>query len=328
MYKHYLSKIMNSIVSYIFLYLLSFIGLWIGSGFVVESISVLAKSWKLPIFTVSFFLLGLLTSLPEIAIGTSAVIEQDNSIYVGNLLGAIIVLFMCVIPLLGLVSNGVTIPKFLDKKRFAFILLTVIYPFFATLDKKITIWEGVFSVLMYIALFTLFSFQHRSLLERIKDKLMFKKKKSKYLLIKIIIGVTILFLSGKSIVDSTVFFADYLQISPFFISLVIVAIGTNIPEIAIVFRSLKSKKTDIAFADYLGSASANSLLFGIFSIASGKTVELPNHFLHRFLFLGIGLLVFFFFAKSNKKLSWLECLLLFIAYLLFIGYELTTVVLS
>lgn len=319
---------MDSVIFYILIYTFSFLGLWIGSGMVVDAVSILARSSKLPVFTVSFFLLGILTSLPEISIGISALVEEDYSIYVGNLLGAIIVIFMCVIPLLGLVHKGVQIPSFLDRKKLVFILLTVLYPFFATLDKKITVGEGVFSLLMYFGLFTLFSFQKVSILSRFFSKITFKNRKQNFVLTKILIGMIILFAAGQSIVDSTMYFAKYLDISPFFISLVIVALGTNIPEIAIIFRSLAAKKTEIALADYLGSASANSLLFGLFAVVSGKTVELPNHFLHRFLFLGIGLLIFFIFARSNKKLSWQECLLLFVAYIIFISYELISVALS
>jgi cation:H+ antiporter len=141
------------------LYLVSFVLVWIGAGAVVSAVSELAKSWKLPVFIVSFFILGILTSLPEISISTIAILNADPVIMAGNLLGGVIVMFLGVIPLLAIAGNGVKMPSKLDKKQLIITLLVVVAPAFLTADQKLERWEALFLILLYLSLFVFFSYR-------------------------------------------------------------------------------------------------------------------------------------------------------------------------
>lgn len=310
----------NNLLLQTIIYIVCFFLVWIGAGLVVSPISDLSKSWRLPRFIISFFLLGILTSLPEITISTIAILNNDPVIVAGNLLGGVIVMFLGVIPLLGLVGNGVKMPTQLNKKQLIITLLVVVAPAFLTADQKIGQYEAIFLILLYLSLFVMFSFK-QSFFEKIKTGIISRKKNSMGHLFKIVLGVSILIGASNQIVNSTLFFADMFKISPFFVSLIVVALGTNIPEISIVFRSVLSGKKDIALADYLGSASANTLLLGIFTLMHGETIQLPNHFFQRFSFLAVGLILFFFFARSRNTLSRKESAILLSLYLGFIMFE-------
>jgi len=298
-----------------------FFFVWIGSGLVVGPIAALAKNWKLPAFTVSFFLLGLLTSLPEAVIGTVAVIEGDPAIYAGNLLGGVIVLFLLIIPLLGLVGTGVKMPRELGKARLLFTLVTVLAPAVLLSDRVLSMLEASFLIILYVALFLSFSFRE-SLLEKVQEAMVRRKKKTGLMVLKVLVGVVILVVASEQIVSSTMYFSELLQLSPFFVSLIIVSLGTNIPEISIVFRSILTKKQDVALADYLGSASANTLLMGVFTLVSGQALVVPNNVLPRFLVLLLGLALFFVFARSRNTISRKESFVLILLYVGFIVYEL------
>lgn len=302
------------------IYFLCFILVWIGAGLVVSTISELAKTWKLPAFIISFFLLGILTSLPEITISTIAIIDNDPVILAGNLLGGVIVMFLGIIPLLGIVGNGVRMPGQLNKYHLFMTLLIVAAPAFLTADQKLEKWEALLLIFLYLSLFIMFSFK-QSMFEKVKTGLSKRKNNSLVFLLKIAMGIALLIGASNQIVNSTIYFADYFKISPFFISLIVVALGTNIPEISIIFRSVLHKKKDIALADYLGSASANTLLLGVFTLLYGKTIELPNHFFQRFSFLFLGLVLFFFFARTKNTLSRKESFLLLTLYVGFILFE-------
>lgn len=310
----------NNLLLQTIIYIVCFFLVWIGAGLVVSPISDLSKSWRLPRFIISFFLLGILTSLPEITISTIAILNNDPVIVAGNLLGGVIVMFLGVIPLLGLVGNGVKMPTQLNKKQLIITLLVVVAPAFLTADQKIGQYEAIFLILLYLSLFVMFSFK-QSFFEKIKTGIISRKKNSMGHLFKIVLGVSILIGASNQIVNSTLMFADMFKISPFFVSLIVVALGTNIPEISIVFRSVLSGKKDIALADYLGSASANTLLLGIFTLMHGETIQLPNHFFQRFSFLAVGLILFFFFARSRNTLSRKESAILLSLYLGFIMFE-------
>lgn len=306
---------------HLFVYFIAFVGVWIGADQVVTEISRLAKSWKLPAFMVSFFLLGILTSLPEIAIGTSAIINDTPIIYAGNLLGGVTVMFLLIIPLLGIVGNGVKIPDHLGRKQLFLILVVTVAPSLLSADRKISFWEGVLMLLIYGLLFVVMAIK-MSVLERVTLSVTSKVVHSGRILFKVLIGVAILWISSNLIVNSTIYFADLLKLSPFFVSLIVVSLGTNIPEISIILRSVKRKKQNVALADYLGSASANTLLFGVFTLIYARPISLPNNFLQRFVFLAIGLVLFYVFARSKRTISRKESIALLILYCVFVIIEL------
>lgn len=306
------------------LYILCFVFVWVGAGLIVSTISNVSKFWKIPTFIVSFFLLGILTSLPEISVSTVAILNDDPVIIVGNLLGGIIVLFLGIIPLLGIFGNGVKVPSHLDKKRLFLILLVVLFPSLVTMDNQIDMKDSLLLIAVYLSLFVSF-FVRKTVPEKIKSPSKAKGKVRIAILLKIVVGVVLLVLASNQIVSTTIYFATLFNVSSFFVSLIVVAFGTNIPEISIIFRSVLARKKEVAFADYLGSASANTLLLGFFTLIHGKTISIPNHFMHRFSFLIIGLILFFIFARSKNFLSRKESFFLLILYAAFIVFELLLV---
>lgn len=310
----------ESLLLQVVIYMLCFVAVWFGAGLVVGSVTELAKTWKLPTFLVSFFLLGLLTSLPEATIGAISVLSGDAEIMVGNLLGGVIVVFLLIIPLLAIFGNGVKMPTEIGKAQLIHLLVVVVAPAFLIADQRLNRWEGTFLVILYLSM--IFSFSSKqSFFEKFRQTFAVKKKKFMGQLMKIIIGICILVGSGYLIVDLTVHFAGILEISPFFVGLVVVALGTNIPELSIVFKSILSRKKEVAFGDYLGSASVNTLLLGVFSLLYGNTIQLPNHFLQRFSFLVVGSILLYFFIRTKSMLSRKEGAALLLLYAGFILAE-------
>jgi cation:H+ antiporter len=291
---------------------------------IVHSLHKVAHNLKLPAFTLSFFLLGLLTSLPEITIGITAIAVGDPTIYVGNLIGGIVVLFLLIIPLMGLTNNGVSVPKQLDGFLIILILLVSFLPTFFVRDNQVTILESVISICAYGSLGVYFT-KKQAVLERLKNNLKIKRKINTFDIVKIIGGILILLVGSNQIVRSTQYFAEVLEMSPFFVSLVIVSFGSNIPEFTLIFRSMVHKSSDIVLADYLGSASANTLLFGLLGLMYGKTVQIPTLYVHRLLFLIIGLLTLYLFLRSKNHISRWECLVLLLIYIAFIIVELLVI---
>jgi Ca2+/Na+ antiporter len=81
------------------------------------------------------------------------------------------------------------------------------------------------------------------------------------------------------------------------------------------------KKKEIAFGDYLGSASANTLFFGIFALMSGGEIVIKDRFEVVVMFMLLALGSFYFFIRSNKELSRKEGLMLMILYGVFCVWE-------
>ncbi len=305
----------------ILIYLLGFGGLWFGSGLIVSSVGKLSHRIKISPFLLSFVVLGLLTSIPEIAVGILSVNESTPQVYVGNLLGGIPVLFLFVIPVLAIAGHGIKPNYKLGKESILLSIIVSIAPFFAVIDGKVTNNEAIFLIGFYI--FAVFILNAKNKVVTKKFDLSKIKKYSILDFIEIIVGAIIVFVSSNIIVNKTLFFADFFHINPFYISIIILSFGTNLPEISLAVRSILTGNKDIAFGDYLGSASANTLLFGIFTLLSkGQTIFVGN-FIVMTIIVIIGLIMLYKFARSKDQISSKEGIILILIYIAFAVFELS-----
>ncbi len=310
----------NPLVIHLLLYLISFVGVWIGSGFVIRSIEALSRSIKVSSFAVSFLVLGFFTSISELSVGVNSILENDPEIYVGNLIGASVVLFLLVIPLLAIFGSSIHVAPEFRGFNLAASLLVVAVPAVAVMDGDVNATDGMISLVLFV--FLLVSVQMRKgLIERIDNLKKGFAIKVKNELLKIVFGVVVVFVSSRFIVQETLYFASSLSVSPFLISLLMVSIGTNVPELSLVARSIFVRNHQVAFGDYVGSACFNTFLFGLLTKIYGQKFYLTNSYVVSLLFLIVGLIAFYFFAKSKNTISRFEGLILLLLYFLFLATE-------
>lgn len=302
------------------LYIISFILIWFGAGLIVNSVDKYARKLHISSFAVSFFILGFLTSTPEIAVGLNSIIEKDPEIYVGNLIGGVIVIFLFIIPALAIFGKGITLSHQLNNKNLLLSLIVCVAPALLISDRRVTVFEGILLIFLYLVLFYMIE-KKKGIIENIEDKFLKTDRDDLKYLAKIIIGVIIVFLTSRFIVDETIYFSKILQISPFFISLIMLSLGTNLPELSVGIRSLSSGKKEIAFGDYIGSAAANTAIFGVLTVINKSDVIILDHFFQRFIFIAAGLGLFYFFSRSKNNISRVEGFILFSVYILFLFVE-------
>lgn len=305
----------------IILYVLSFIVLWYASDLIISSVDKMSKSIKMSRFALSFFILGMLTSMPEIGVGITSIIENDPQIFVGNLLGGVVVIFLFIIPILAIFGNGINLTNRMDPGALFMSLIICVAPSFLVADRRVGIFEAILMILLYLITFYIVQ-RKQNLVESFESAVKKNGKHNLVSFLRILIGLVLIFFVSDFIVERTMEFSEVLKISPFVISVVVLSIGTNLPELFIAVRSLKSNNKDIAFGDYIGSATANTLIFGVMVMINGGAIIIPNHFIQRFIFIFIGLILFYFFARSKNRLSRKEAVILLLLYLCFIGVEL------
>jgi len=304
----------------IFLYLISFVAVWIGAGLIVVSVEDLSHKLNISSFATSFFVLGILTSIPEAMVGVNALVDNDPAIFVGNLIGASLVLFVLVIPILAILGNGIILSHQLNSKKLLLSLLVIIAPVFLIIDNKVSYWEGVFLILLYFILFYSIE-KKKGLLEKIRDRIVDGKTHILVDSIKILIGVLIVFVASRIIVDKTIVFSEIIDMSPYLISLLVLSVGTNLPELSLAIRAVSLGKKEIALGDYVGSAAADTLMFGILTIFHKGPILLSDHFVRTLAFMFIGLASFYLFSRSKNDISRKEGLILLLIYILFIFVE-------
>lgn len=293
--------------------------IWFGAGLIIKSVDRIAKQLRLSSFAISFFVLGLLTSAPETAISINAVINRTPEVFVGTLLGGTVVIFLLIIPILAILGNGIKLNHDLNKNHLLGLLAVIAGPSLVVIDHRVTTFEGLLLILAYL---TSFYFIHKKQGALHQQSAALSVKIYSFIdLAKVGLGIGLVYVSSQFIVSQTFMFAKALDISVYYLSLIILSLGTNLPELSLAIRSIVSGKKEIAFGDYLGSAAANTLLFGVFTIANNGEVFAFNSFFVTFLFIISGLTMFYFFAQSKKDISKKEGLVLLLAYLVFVIYE-------
>lgn len=304
-------------------YILSFLGIWFGSRLVISSIEKFSRRLRLSTFSVSFLLLGLFTSLGEISVGINSVLDNDPEIFVGNLIGASIVLFLLATPLLAMGGRGIKISEEFQKINLIVSLTVVAIPVLLTLDGSVTKRDGVVGVLAFITSVILIE-SKKGFLSSPTSFTQSRPLKKISELLKVAVGAIIIYFCSKMIVEQTMYFSQVLKLSPFFISLLMISVGTNLPELSLVIQSVINKKDRVAFGDFIGSAVYNTLIFGVLAIWYGKPIYLTNSYMISLLTLVSGLILFYHFAKSKNTLSRKEGFILFSLYILFVILEIVS----
>lgn len=304
------------------IFIASFFILWIGSGLIVKNVSKFSHLLKISSFSISFFLLGFLTSIPELTVGINAIIDQKPEIFVGNLIGGIIIIFSLIFPLLAIISGKIKLVHDLENKNLILVLLYLLLPLAFLSDQIINLIEAIFLIIYYLIIFYLLE-RKQTFLEKITAEFTNHQRLFIKDILKIIFGLVLVIFSSHFIVENTLYFSSLLKISPFFVALIIISIGTNLPELSLVIRSIKEKKQTIAFGDYLGSAAANVFLLGLLTVVNENQILLPNHFYQYSIFIFLSLTLFYFFTKSEKILTAKEGLILLFIYFFYLIFELT-----
>lgn len=296
--------------------------IWFFAGILVESAGNVARRFHQSGFTVAFFLLGFLTSISEFSVMVNASLEGNPQVSAGNLIGASFVLILCVVPVLAIVGNGVTIRNTLSTQNLALALVVVALPALLVLDGDLNRQEGLLCLLLYVTL--LYQIRKQvsgkapQLVKAVETELIEKKHAGWWDLAKIIVGAGAIFGAGHLLVQEAVFFSGALGVPSSIIGLLLLSIGTNVPELVIAIRSILKKRKDIAFGDYLGSTVANTVLFSFLPLVNGRFTLEAKEFQATALLTIAGFIGFFLAAKSKSNISRHEGYVLVSVYALFV----------
>lgn len=316
-----------SLVNHLAIFFLSLSVLWFFSGTLLDSVGRLAARFCRSGFGTAFFILGFLTSISEISVAINAGIAGTPEVSAGNLVGASFVILLFIVPFLAVAGNGMSIKGLVSKETLAFTLLVILFPIFLLADGRVTMLEGGFALLAYLALAYSMQNKPEGNISNVCIPERLGNSKEFYIdVVKILVGATAVFIASHFLVVESIAVATYLSIPASLLGLLLLSIGTNIPEMVIAIRAVLARKKDIAFGDYLGSAAANVAIFGgLAMFTGGFAVEQSEFSVTALLALG-GFALFYFFARSHAKLTRREGTVLLFFYGAFVLIQLVNII--
>ena len=100
-------------------------------------------------FFASFFILGLFTSITEIMVGLNAYLNNTPEIFLGNLIGSSVVIYLLVIPLLAILGRNIYLNHSVSLHNIILSGVVVGLPAFFTLDDSFSNLDAAICILVY-----------------------------------------------------------------------------------------------------------------------------------------------------------------------------------
>lgn len=140
--------------------------------------------------------------------------------------------------------------------------------------------------------------------------------------ISIILGLILLSFGGDFLVRGSIGLARKLNVSPMIIGIVIIGLGTSLPEIFVATNAVVNKSSDIAFGSVVGSNIANILLVFSFALIVSKNNLLKVVSKGDMLFmLAVTLALLFFLISGSIKKPFSLIMVLWLPLYFYLSYR-------
>ncbi len=283
----------------------------------VTATTHIAHHLRISPYTVSFFLVALGTSLPEMVVGIASAVENKPTLAFANVIGSNIALATLITGLPILIYKEVTTKTINKRKDLQFSFLFAFLPVILALDKTIGRADGIILLISYVV-YSYLSIRKSTSIEALVERLDTAKAIKQYLLFATALGGLILFSDG--IVKSAIELSTILKVNLGFIGLSITALGTSLPELTYALRAVKENRSDEATGDIVGSIIANAtIVLALTCVITPITVNSKDAI--SLIFLTLAIAMFLIFAHTRNKLSKKEALALVTTYFVFLIVE-------
>jgi cation:H+ antiporter len=135
------------------------------------------------------------------------------------------------------------------------------------------------------------------------------------------IGLLLVFISSYVIMEIADIFLGIFTLPPFLVGLLIFSIGTNLPEITVMIRSLKVKSGDISFGHLVGSSVSNILVLGLLTFITTISFSVSWRYYILMIFMTLVLSAIALFYVTKRRFDRWEGIVLLFLYVAFVIYE-------
>jgi cation:H+ antiporter len=276
-------------------------GLWLGTELTVGGALAIARRHHLSEFFVGLVILSIGSDLPELAVALSAGIKgltghDASGVVVGTSIGSVVAQIGFVLGLAGLI-HLLTLPRAFVLKHGTVLLGATILLFVVAFDGSVSRAEGLILVAVYV-IYVVVLMNGENVPDEEPGHLAGGDWKSWMLLMS---GLVIVSISSEATVRSVVNIAHSFKISEALISVLIIGLGTSLPELSISISAVLKKKTRMSVGNIIGSNILDTLLpIGLAATISPVSFEKQLVFFDLpFIFVLTALVLSFFYKRRG-----------------------------
>tara|TARA_A100001388_G_scaffold87436_1_gene63237 strand:+ start:18 stop:956 length:939 start_codon:yes stop_codon:yes gene_type:complete len=238
-----------------------------GADLFIDNISDLGKKIGLSDMFLGITIVALGTSIPEVFVSISSVINLKPEIAIGNSIGSnianlgIVFGFTCFLITRSIIT--------LNLRDVFLLFLTSLLAGYVLFDYKISISDSI----LMIGLFVLFTL-HLMRQKPQKNLVTSISKSTLQLVLFSLLSLILLLIGSELTVAYGSKLASLIGISDVVVGLTMVAIGTSLPELATSYSALKQKKGNLVIGNIIGSNILNIVLvFPIIGLSIVRVFE-------------------------------------------------------
>ncbi|MGO2507593.1 MAG: calcium/sodium antiporter [Vibrio hibernica] len=298
---------------------------WSADKLVYGSAAV-AKNMGISPLVIGMTILAMGSSAPEMMVSATAALDGKTDTAIGNVIGsniANIALILGIAALIKPLSIGSTILR----RELPLMMIVTVIAGFLLWDNYFGFSEGIILMVLFVG-FILMMLKISKEEKNNNDVLLDQQESeipdgvdNKKAIFWVIVGLILLLISSKLVVDNAVIIAKFFGMSDLIIGLTIIAIGTSLPELAASVAGVMKGEDDMAVGNVIGSNIFNILaVMGLPGLINPSMIN--EHIMGRdfWVMLGISTLLVLMALGKSRRISRIEGGILFVCFLAYQGY--------
>jgi cation:H+ antiporter len=252
---------MPETLTQLLLFALGILGLYYGAEWLVRGAGRLARGWGVSPLTIGLTVVAFGTSAPELAVGVFSAVGGEPELALGNVVGSNVMNIALILGLTALLLP-VEVGAGVIRREIPVMIVVTLATALLALDGSIGAGDAIVLIVLFAAYFwVVFRGPTRGRQsaeadydEFVQGGAVGRPPAATWVnLTLVLVGILVMVLGARVLVDAAIFFALRLGLSEMVIGLTIVAIGTSLPELATALVAVWRKKSEIAVGNIVGS---------------------------------------------------------------------------
>lgn len=288
------------------------------SDWFIDAAEKIGLMFKIPSFVIGVIIIGIGTSLPELATSIASIFKNNSEIVVGNAIGSNITNIFLVMGIGAVVGKEFKLKFDILRSDIPFLSASAILISLMIMDRNFTIPEAVICIgLLILYIYT--SFKNGKIDEDLEEfEVAHDHNVSKITWIILFLSPALIAVGATWTVNAVIEISKIIGIGTELISLTVVALGTSLPEVMVTFQAARKGNPEMAVGNVIGSNIFNTLAVMGIPALFGKLV-IPENIVTFSIPVFLGATLMMVIITSDKKVHRFEGIILLSFYLFFIG---------
>jgi cation:H+ antiporter len=308
-------------------FILGLLLLALGGDSIIKGASGLAQKLGLSPFASGLLLVAFGTSLPELAVNARAVWVGSQSLALGNAIGSNVVNFGLTLGAAAFVAPLLVRWRALMPLLLCFIVASVALIGFG-LDAVLSRVEGMILLLAFVAVLAWAFVRSRVETQDVREAITtFASTRSDLWLnlLRFVLASVLLYYGARLVVSNAPILGLALGMAPLLTGLIVVAIGTALPEVVAAVFAARRGQGDMVMGHVVGSSLFN-LLVVVGGMAAFRPMPLPTSFIRFEVPAALAFaLVLVPMLKGDLRISKFEGGVLLVAFAAWLVFELAII---